>query len=176
MLQRAKQTLIAADFVGFYGTLDQDFWHLWRHYFPHTHDWLTAYVPLAFWLGSRLSLPRLEVLKYTATTPETDLAAIRERNQLDLALYAWAVARFRPSLRFYAGYREWMADHLVSVLAMAAGCCVALFSSCAFCYCCCGCCCGYCCRYCCGAWFQGAASGGGANDRESKRRRCVYIL
>ena len=147
--------------MGFYATLDRDFWHVWRHYFPDTHSWLTSYVPFAFWVGSRLSLPRLQVLKYTAMASEEDLQAIRARNKLDIALYEWALARFRfptrtlpdpepnypqprtsnpanpysnrPGLRFYDSYSEWMADHRGSVAAVASGVCLALACCCACC-------------------------------------------
>ena len=139
VLRRAKMSLEEAEFVGFYATLDRDFWHLWRHYFPNSHSWLTSWVPLAFWVGTIASLPRLQVLKYTATTPTNDLLAIRARNQLDIALYDWAVARFRPGLTFYKGYDEWMSDHWGPVLAVAAVSCVTLYS----CY---HCCCCFLCR------------------------------
>ena len=128
LLSRAKKTLETADLVGFYATLDQDFWHLWRHFFPTTHSWLTSYVPFAFWIGTRLSIPRLQVLKYTSMTSQEDLSKIRGYNELDFALYEWAIERFRPGLRLYSGYDEWMWDHLFAVLAMAMGCCCGMYS------------------------------------------------
>mmetsp|Transcript_38724 Transcript_38724/g.82374 ORF Transcript_38724/g.82374 Transcript_38724/m.82374 type:complete len:375 (+) Transcript_38724:98-1222(+) len=102
VLANAKRTLLDADFVGFYETLDTDFWRLKRELFPRPN--VAFYLPLLFRFRSLLSLPRLRVMRFSQSQSKEDLEVIREANQLDLALYEWARERFRPNLVLYESY------------------------------------------------------------------------
>ncbi|CAE8637082.1 unnamed protein product [Polarella glacialis] len=109
VLARAKQALEEAAFVGFYETLDADFWALKENIFPGVQ--LPRYVPAAFWLGAWLSLPRLRVLKFSAGLSDDALDCIRQHLDLDLELYEWALKRFKPDLVLYTSYRGFFWGH-----------------------------------------------------------------
>lgn len=101
-LARAKQSLENAAFVGFYETLNDDFWALKRTLFPSVS--LAYYIPFAFWITTWLALPRLRVLKYAANFTAAERAKIESYMLLDLELYEWAKDRFRPNLVLYPSY------------------------------------------------------------------------
>ncbi|CAE8595848.1 unnamed protein product [Polarella glacialis] len=109
VLARAKQALEEAAFVGFYETLDADFWALKENIFPGVQ--LPRYVPAAFWLGAWLSLPRLRVLKFSAGLSDDALDCIRQHLDLDLELYEWPLKRFKPDLVLFTSYRGFFWGH-----------------------------------------------------------------
>jgi len=145
VLTQAKKTILDAEFVGFYETLDVDFWHLKQTIFKDVS--LPYFVPWAFWFGTQISKPRLTSLKYSSQLTASQLAIIKERAALDIKLWEWARARYRPDLVLYPDYTAWMHAHRFDVLKAA---CLALASL----VCLCGCFClalRSCCKLCC--WF-----------------------
>ena len=103
-LARAKEALLAAEFVGFYETLDDDFWTLWRDspIFSNVRH-LSQLLPFAFWVGTLAGRPRLRVRKYTDQLSAADRDALQLHNDLDVRLFDWARARFRPTLKVRKG-------------------------------------------------------------------------
>lgn len=145
LLARAKQTIMDAEFVGFYETLQEDFWRLKQTFFRDVS--VPFYIPLAFWFATVIASPRLVSLKYTSELSKPQMKVMMEQNALDIQLWEWARARYRPNLVLYPNYEAWMRDHTLDLLAAAA---VSL----ALLACCCTCfvvICRCCCKMCCGA-------------------------
>ncbi|CAE8676537.1 unnamed protein product, partial [Polarella glacialis] len=117
VLQRAKEALEKAAFVGFYETLDEDFWELKERIFPEVK--LPYYIPFAFWVGSWLGLPRLRVLKFSAHLSQKDLDRISGFVNLDLQLYEWAKQRFKPGLTLHRSYASFFLANPIYSLALA---------------------------------------------------------
>jgi len=125
VLERAKVAIMEADFVGFYESLDSDFWRLKDAIFPHVK--LPYYIPFAFWIGTWLSVPRLRVLKFSQYLSAKELEVIRAANKLDMELYKWAVRHYNPRLVLYANYGEFFFAHgflFVAAAFMFAACCL----------------------------------------------------
>ncbi|CAE8620875.1 unnamed protein product [Polarella glacialis] len=117
VLQRAKDTLEKAAFVGFYETLDEDFWGLKERIFPEVQ--VPYYIPFAFWVGAWLGLPRLRVLKYSANLSQEELDKISGFVNLDLQLYEWAKQGFKPGLTLHSSYASFFLANPICSLALA---------------------------------------------------------
>merc|ERR1712107_77724 len=109
VLARAKRTVKDAAFVGFYESLDTDFWRLKQNVFPNVR--LASYIPFTFWFGTLLSIPRLRVTKFSHKLSATEISILEEHNKLDIALYEWARQRFKPELVLYSSYFNLMAAY-----------------------------------------------------------------
>ena len=116
LLEKAKDSLQAADFVGFYETLDTDFWSLKQQLFPEVYHRAGSVVPLAFWFGTVLALPRIRVTKYAALWGESEVMKVRAVNHLDVKLFEWAWAKFRPGVKLYPSYTAFMQDNALQVM------------------------------------------------------------
>mmetsp|Transcript_60266 Transcript_60266/g.132486 ORF Transcript_60266/g.132486 Transcript_60266/m.132486 type:complete len:386 (+) Transcript_60266:160-1317(+) len=124
VLGKAKEAIENADFVGFYESLDTDFWRLKDEIFPHVV--LARYVPYAFWIGTMLSVPRLRVLKFSQRLTAEELEDISKANKLDLELYDWALKTYNPDLVLYPSYAKFVLAHVPALVVMAllgAACC-----------------------------------------------------
>jgi len=126
LLTRAKQTVERAEFVGFYEALEDDFWRLKEQMFPGS-PWFS---PFAFWWGAYMCLPRLRVKRYSSYQMNSiDLERLKRQNELDMQLYEWARKRYKPDLKVYDTYSEFVRDNIrYTILALLV--CVALVAAC----------------------------------------------
>lgn len=117
LMERAKQTLRNAAFVGFYETLDVDFGRLLRQHFPSRSAW--DLLPLAYILGTWAARPRLMVAKYAAEVTQEELVLLRERLALDFALYDWARVEFGGPAPLYPTMTQFFLDNPIWIAQIA---------------------------------------------------------
>jgi hypothetical protein len=89
VVQRAKDTLQKADFVGFYETIDTDFSALRREIFHEKYIDLDPLMYHIFNIGTHFGQPRLQVKKHLAAQPEAFKAKLEGYLALDMEVYEW---------------------------------------------------------------------------------------
>jgi hypothetical protein len=89
VVQRAKDTLQKADFVGFYETIDTDFAALRREIFHEKYIDVDPLLYHIFNVGAHFCKPRLRVKKHLAGQPEAFRSKLTGYLALDMEVYEW---------------------------------------------------------------------------------------
>jgi hypothetical protein len=104
-LRRAKATLQAMDFIGYYEELLVDSRTVRRTLFNDLS--VNPFFPRLFELGAVLTRHRQRVRKYASTLDPDDLALVRDRNALDIELYAHARSLSGRGTAIHDTYGSW---------------------------------------------------------------------